>query len=144
MRKGEREQKMLEGLRASGLKLTPQRLAIVRELADDVTHPTAQELFDRLSSTLPTTSFATLYNTLGTLAEAGLCQLKSFGPGPARFDPNTEAHHHAVCDRCGAVTDVPIPSGMGVTSPIGDGFAVRAVERIYRGICASCQKSDAS
>jgi Fe2+ or Zn2+ uptake regulation protein len=135
---------MLDRLRTSGLKLTPQRLAIVKELAGDVTHPTAQELFDRLSSTLPTTSFATVYNTLGTLAEAGLCRLKSFGPGPARFDPNTEPHHHAVCDRCGSVTDVPIPAGTGATpsagnSSVGEGFAVRAVERIYRGLCASCQ-----
>jgi Fur family peroxide stress response transcriptional regulator len=130
---------MLEGLRASGLKLTPQRLAIVKELAGDVTHPTAQELFDRLSATLPTTSFATLYNTLGTLAEAGLCQCKSFGPGPARFDPNTEAHHHAVCDRCGSVADVPIASAAQPIAAVGDGFSVRVVERIYRGLCASCQ-----
>ncbi len=39
---------MLACVRASGLKLTPQRMAIVRELAADPTHPTAQELFERL------------------------------------------------------------------------------------------------
>src|SRR5690348_8318911 len=100
---------MLLCVRASGLKLTPQRLAIVRELAADPTHPTAQELFERLRGALPTMSFATVYNTLDALAAAGLCAALSLSPGAARFDPNMTAHHHAVCDRCGLVRDVPCP-----------------------------------
>ena len=98
---------MLEGVRASGLKLTPQRMAIVRELAADPTHPTAQELYERLRPSLPTMSFATVYNTLDALASAGLCAAMSLVPGASRFDPNMAAHHHAVCDRCGLVRDVP-------------------------------------
>src|SRR5271167_1644113 len=102
---------MLASLRASGLKMTPQRLAIVHELAADPTHPTAQELFDRLRPSLPTMSFATVYNTLDALASAGLCASLSLSPGAARFDPNMAAHHHAVCDRCGLVRDVPCDVG---------------------------------
>jgi len=134
---------MLETLRASGLKLTPQRLAIVRELADDDSHPTAQELFDRLKVALPTMSFATVYNTLDALAASGLCAARSLVPGATRFDPNTKPHHHAVCDDCGAVIDIPseptsraaAKSAMGVAVT---GFVVRAVEQIYRGLCADC------
>src|SRR3954454_24388738 len=103
----ERAVSMLACVRASGLKLTPQRMAIVRELAADPTHPTAQELFERLRPTLPTMSFATVYNTLDALASAGLCAALSLSPGPPRFDPNMRAHYHAVCDRCGLVRDVP-------------------------------------
>src|SRR5687767_6338926 len=99
---------MLARVRASGLKLTPQRMAIVRELAADPTHPTAQELFDRLKGALPTMSFATVYNTLDALATAGLCEALSLSPGAARFDPNMAAHHHAVCDVCGLVRDVAL------------------------------------
>jgi Fe2+ or Zn2+ uptake regulation protein len=137
---GGRERAMLDRLRQIGLKLTTQRLAIVRELSHDVSHPTAQELFERLSPSLPTMSFATVYNTLGALVSAGLCAPKTFGPGPVRFDPNTEPHHHAICDRCGRVTDVlPAephrPDGASGIS----GFTVRAVERIYRGVCAACR-----
>src|SRR5580704_16507994 len=98
---------MLACVRASGLKLTPQRMAIVRELAADPTHPTAQELFERLRPSLPTMSFATVYNTLDALAAAGLCEALSLAPGPSRFDPNMRPHHHAVCDRCGLVRDIP-------------------------------------
>lgn len=139
---------MLACVRASGLKLTPQRLAIVRELAGDPTHPTAQELFERLRPALPTMSFATVYNTLDALASAGLCAALSLSPGAARFDPNMTAHHHAVCDRCGLVRDVPCePSAAGSLEPLpaplvaAPGFEVRAVERIYRGVCAACAKA---
>jgi hypothetical protein len=70
-----RAREMLTGVRAAGLKLTPQRIAIVRELAGDPSHPTAQEIFDRLQSSMPTMSFATVYNTLDALARAGLMRL---------------------------------------------------------------------
>jgi len=141
---------MLDQLRRAGLKLTAQRLAVVREIADDCSHPTAQELFERLQAGLPKMSFATVYNTLDALVSAGLCTPRVLSPGATRFDPNTLPHHHAVCDRCGLVID--IPSEIGKSASIGSarscsaprapklpaGFAVRAVEQIVRGSCASC------
>jgi Fur family peroxide stress response transcriptional regulator len=144
--KRDRAAEMLAAVRASGLKLTPQRMAIVRELAADPTHPTAQELFERLRPALPTMSFATVYNTLDALASAGLCASLSLSPGPARFDPNMRPHHHAVCDGCGLVRDVEAdPANDPYTTAIAaaPGFEVRAVERIYRGLCAECARSDA-
>src|SRR5262249_19050840 len=142
---------MLAGVRAAGLKLTPQRMAIVKELASDETHPTAQEIFDRLRPGLPTMSFATVYNTLGALSAAGLCAAMSLSPGSGRFDPNMTPHHPVVCDMCGAVRDVPsgpaLSDGLQETSAaravlqVAPGFDVRSVERIFRGVCASCSRS---
>ena len=138
----ERAVSMLACVRASGLKLTPQRMAIVRELAADPTHPTAQELFERLRTALPTMSFATVYNTLDALASAGLCAALSLAPGPSRFDPNMKPHHHAVCDRCGEVRDIPSAAVRAPAAtralPAAPGFEVRSVEQIYRGVCAHC------
>ena len=140
---------MLACVRASGLKLTPQRIAIVRELAADPAHPTAQELFDRLRPALPTMSFATVYNTLDALAAAGLCAALSLSPGASRFDPNMKPHYHAVCDRCGLVRDVPAEKqgvhelATAAASSAVPGFQVRAVERIYRGLCADCARAGA-
>jgi Fe2+ or Zn2+ uptake regulation protein len=142
--------RMLAGVRAAGLKLTPQRMAIVRELASDETHPTAQELFERLRPSLPTMSFATVYNTLDALSSAGLCASLSLSRGSGRFDPNMMPHHHAVCDVCGAVRDLPsagpamaLSSGGSVAEAVADaapGFELRSVERIFRGLCAECAK----
>jgi Fur family peroxide stress response transcriptional regulator len=144
---------MLERLRAEGLKLTAQRRAIVEQFATDESHPTAQELFERLRGVFPKVSFATVYNTLDALAQAGLSSTLRFGrsaketggreANAARFDPNIEPHHHAVCDRCGSVADIPArslaadaPRALNDTAP---GFELRAVERIYRGLCSSCR-----
>ena len=141
---------MVRVARASGLKLTPQRLAIVRELAGDPTHPTAQELFERLRPSLPTMSFATVYNTLDTLAQTGLCAALSLSPGPARFDANMHPHDHAVCDACGEVRDItvrrdasgPVDGRAPNRQVRASGFEVRAVELIYRGLCADCMAAE--
>lgn len=136
---------MLAGIRAAGLKLTPQRVAIVQTLADDPTHPTAQELFDRLRAAMPTMSFATVYNTLAALTSAGLVGSLSLAPGAARFDPNRAQHDHAVCDGCGLVRDVmrqePEAPGRAERQAGIAGFFVHAVEHIYRGLCATCASS---
>ena len=147
----ERVEKMLAGVRAAGLKLTPQRMAIVKELASDETHPTAQEIFERLKPGLPTMSFATVYNTLGALSEAGLCAAMSLSPGSGRFDPNMTPHHHVVCDVCGAVRDVPAAPAVSegglefatarAVAQVAPGFDIRSVERIFRGVCSACSKS---
>lgn len=140
-----RVDRMLAGMRAAGLKLTPQRMAIVRELAQDESHPTAQELFDRLRRSLPTMSFATVYNTLAALSAAGLCSALSLSPGSGRFDPNMQPHHHVVCDACGSVRDIApkprdaaMPSPRRLTSRAAPGFEVRCVEQIFRGLCGAC------
>jgi Fe2+ or Zn2+ uptake regulation protein len=134
---------MLADLKRAGLKLTPQRIAIVRELADDLTHPTAQALFDRLRPAFPTMSFATVYNTLDTLTRCGLTDALNLG-GAIRFDPNTEPHHHAVCDACGAIHDIPIERidlaalEQSDRPPSIIGFKVLREQRTYRGLCHQC------
>ena len=126
-------------LRSAGLKATPQRIAIARCLMHDETHPTAQELFDRLRPGHPAMSFATVYNTLAALTAIGRCRKLVVG-GATRFDPKTAAHHHAVCDRCGAVRDVPA-AAEPTPRALPGGFAVTRVERVYRGLCRACQKA---
>jgi Fur family peroxide stress response transcriptional regulator len=141
---------MLQDLKRAGLKLTPQRIAIVRLFAGDTSHPTAQDLFERLRPAFPSMSFATVYNTLDTLAHTGLAghvRLPGKKGDAARFDPNTSPHHHAVCDSCGAVLDIAAgtlaapPGAVKKLRRVAPGFSVRAVERIYRGLCARCSQS---
>ncbi len=141
---------MLQDLKRAGLKLTPQRIAIVQLFAGDTSHPTAQDLFERLRPSFPSMSFATVYNTLDSLAHAGLAgtvRLPGKRGDAARFDPNTAPHHHAVCDGCGAVLDIaagtlsPTPGAVSKVRRAAPGFSVRAVERIYRGLCSSCSRA---
>src|SRR5690348_10383231 len=105
----ERSLRMLGALRAAGFKLTPQRRAIVALFADDRSHPTAQSIYERLRPTHPTLSFATVYNTLDALSKAGTSGVLKVGAA-ARFDPNTDPHEHAVCERCERIVDLPVES----------------------------------
>lgn len=93
-------------LRAHGLPFTVQRQTIYDVLRRRVDHPTADALFEAVQRVLPRVSRTTVYRTLDTFVEAGLCTRVSH-PGPsARYDPKTHRHHHLVCERCGAVVDL--------------------------------------
>ncbi|MDH5490852.1 MAG: transcriptional repressor [Myxococcales bacterium] len=126
----------LSELKTAGIKATRQRAAIVHALVGDTSHPTAQELYARLLPTCPGLSFATVYNTLGTLARAGRIRPIAMS-GPTRFDPVVIDHHHAICDGCGAVQDVP--SVRSPRLPTLPEFEVSRVEQIFRGLCAACR-----
>ena len=138
---------MLQDLARAGVKLTSQRMAIVKLFSGEESHPTAQELYERLRRAHPSMSFATVYNTLDALANAGLSGTLRLG-NAARFDPNTAPHHHAVCEACGAIIDIPAETMAPKASTVKRlhkqalGFNVRAIERIYRGVCASCTKQN--
>lgn len=146
------DQEAAQTLREVGLKATPQRIAILRALAGDETHPTAQELFERLHGEFPSLSVATVYNTLSALTRMSKCVPLDLG-GPVRFDPNVSTHDHAVCEGCGRIRDVSLredaaePKSLALTGATSaqshgnqafGGFQVRRVERIYRGVCAQC------
>lgn len=142
------DQDAAQTLREAGLKATPQRLAILRALDGDETHPTAQELYERLRGEFPTLSVATVYNTLSALTRAARCVPLDLG-GPVRFDPNVTAHDHAVCERCGQIRDVTQPIVRPAAADEQStralmGFEVRRVERIYRGFCAQCAEATAT
>ena len=141
----DRVQSALAALERSQLRRTPQRLAIVRAFVDDDTHPTAQQIFDRLRDSMPSMSFATVYNTLDALERAGSCRTLRLGnDSSARFDPHVAPHDHAVCRRCGAVRDVPqtrqATRARPAASPPLAGFDVQCVERVYHGVCADCAR----
>lgn len=124
-------------LRAAGLRLTAQRRAVVATLADDRSHPTAHELFERLRARESSVSFETVCNTLATLTEVGVCVARPLTPGSLRYDPNVAPHDHAVCDGCGAVFDIP-RGAEGLEIPELAPFRVRVIERLYRGRCGGC------
>ncbi|MCK5426958.1 MAG: transcriptional repressor, partial [Thermodesulfovibrionia bacterium] len=55
---------IIEKYRDIGIKLTPQRIAILNYLSGITTHPSAEQIYKAVSKEFPTMSFATVYNTL--------------------------------------------------------------------------------
>lgn len=131
---------LTEQFRAQGLKVTPQRQSIFRALAGATAHPTAEAVYATVSAELPTISLRTVYQTLNDLAAMGELSTLDLGTGSTRFDPNTEPHHHLVCEDCGRIDDVNA-AFPGVSVPVTDqaaGFEVATTEIVFRGRCAEC------
>ena len=132
-------EELTEAFRERGLKVTPQRQFIFRVLYANELHPTAESVHAAVVAELPTVSLRTVYQTLNDLAEMGEIQAFELGTGSARFDPNTDAHHHAVCDRCGAVRDVYRDvADLRLNRRQVPGFTVQRTEILYRGLCDAC------
>lgn len=130
---------LTELFRAQGLKVTPQRQCIFRVLHGNPEHPTAEAVYASVSSEMPTISLRTVYQTLNDLASMGELVQLELGTGSARFDPNLDAHHHLVCDRCGKVLDVHVDaSNVQVPSASRRGFDIESTEIVFRGVCADC------
>src|SRR5437660_7142838 len=85
--------------------LTRQREAVLRVIRESENHLTASEIFAGARRTLPSISYATVYNSLKYLKDAGLILEISFGNGASRYDRETERHDHALCTCCGKLVD---------------------------------------
>ncbi len=89
-----------------GMRLTKQRQVILETLKFDHSHPTADEIYEKVRQRLPKISLATVYRNLEVLADIGLIQKLDPGRTQMRFDPNTHDHYHLTCMRCRRVEDV--------------------------------------
>jgi len=127
--------------RAQGRNLTPQRQLIFSLLHDNRTHPTAEALYATASHKMPGISLRTVYQTLNELAEMGELQAIDLGEGVTRFDPNVDDHHHAICNACGAITDVHVERASALRPKGVDGFNVDDIGVVFRGVCAKCESS---
>jgi Fur family peroxide stress response transcriptional regulator len=105
MRFEEQLKALKEICRKEGLKITHQRLEIFKELLKSQDHPTVDKLYHRLLPKLPTISLDTIYRTLTTLEQHGLVARVQSEESQARFEGKMEEHHHAICKKCGKITD---------------------------------------
>jgi len=95
-----------ERLRAAGIALTLQRLAIAQTMLAAPAHLTAEEVHARVRGLMPEVSRATVYNTLKLFREKGLVR-DIVVPDHVVFDSTTRPHHHFYDVETGEVTDVP-------------------------------------
>jgi Fur family transcriptional regulator, peroxide stress response regulator len=113
-------------------------LDIVRRTDD---HPTADAVFMRARTSLPTISLTTVYRNLRRLVTDGQLRERMFS-GVSRFDAHVEEHGHLVCVGCGAIADIPadgstLPQHFKTAAPA---WAVDHVDLELRGRCPACLK----
>jgi Fur family peroxide stress response transcriptional regulator len=130
----------MQKYRQMGLKLTPQRLAIIEYLEGNREHPSAEKIFETVRRQYPMMSFATVYNTLELLKQKGFVQELTIDPERRRYDPDTSRHHHLICTGCRKIVD--IFGDFPVDLPEGnDGaFEVTGNHIEFYGICPECKE----
>jgi Fe2+ or Zn2+ uptake regulation protein/O6-methylguanine-DNA--protein-cysteine methyltransferase len=131
-----------ELLRARGLRVTPQRRAILGAFADEpAEHLSADEIHARAAAVVPEIGRGTVYATLAELTELGLLIARG-SPEPVRYETNTEPHQHFRCRLCQRLFDVEL-SGPATEALTGRGFLVEQVTVTADGVCAECVDYDA-
>jgi Fur family peroxide stress response transcriptional regulator len=102
------------------------------------THPSAENIYHEILKEYPGISFATVYNTLSKLAEAGEIQELDIDPTKKRFDPCLSSHSHFYCKVCRRIYDVeddrPFPKEI---QRIG-GHRIEAIQINLKGVCKAC------
>jgi Fur family peroxide stress response transcriptional regulator len=130
----------MEKFRHLGIKLTPQRLAVLQYLEGNKDHPSAEDIYRVLHKRFPTMSLATVYNALSTLKEKGGVLELTLDPARKRYDPDTRHHDHLICKSCRRIVDIPDAMRIALPESARQDFAVVESHVEFYGICPKCKK----
>jgi Fur family peroxide stress response transcriptional regulator len=124
------------------LKVTPQRVAIYKELLNSDRHPTADDIYKIVKRGYPNISFDTVNRTLQTFVKVGIVDVVEIFGGAKRFDPNVTNHHHLHCTQCGKVLDFynRAYDNLKVPENVEEQFQVISKRVVLKGICKDCRK----
>ena len=130
-------------LKSNHMKVTPQRLEIMRYLDENRTHPTADDIYTALKGSNPSLSKTTIYNTLETLREHALIQSVGISGNEMRYDFKREMHHHFLCRDCGVILDIDVACKF-LNETLNGEHRVDEVHGYFKGVCKDClAKADA-
>ncbi len=127
-----------ERLKALGLTPTIQRLAVLRFLEENPSHPTAERVYSSVRKRFPSIAKATVYNALEALERVHAIRKLTIERGAARYDANARPHPHFLCRICGTLYDVAIPCPIRPGDVIL-GNRIEAVHTYLYGVCAHCR-----
>lgn len=136
--------RMVNGDERGAKALTRQREAVLQVIRESENHLTASEIYEAARRRLPSISYATVYNSLKYLKEAGLVNEISFGNGASRYDRETERHDHALCTACGKLVDFDLAATSELIRAAArkSRFKPESVHLTLRGLCPDCRSEE--
>ncbi len=132
----------LETLKDKGIRLTPQRSAILSYIYKTESHPSADVIYKALEKDFPNMSVATVYNNLRVFLEVGLIDELLFGDHSSRFEVKHSHHYHVICNMCGSIEDFVSSYFSNLEDLVSKEkeFLVDNHRVEFYGICSNCQK----
>lgn len=134
---------MVSRLKEGEHRITPQRLAILKELAMSSEHPSAESIHLSMVEHYPTMSLATVYKTLALLKKEGEVLELQFSELGNRYDGSKPyPHPHVICTGCGEILDPPFESLEEITAKVmaETGYKIVTHRLDFYGLCEKCQK----
>jgi len=102
---GNRFFKYQEILKNAGMKITPQRLAVMDIIFDNNNHYSAEEISTQVRKTHSNIAVGTIYNILDILVQSGIIQRVKTEKGSMLYDSVQEKHHHLYCSETDRIED---------------------------------------
>jgi len=134
-------------LKESGLNSTPQRLAIMRVLAENKGHPSVEEICRSLRRRFPGISQATVYRNIMLIKSLGeAVEIALAGTG-SRYDGRKPyPHPHIVCLECGNILDPELVSLGDIIREVtaASNFEIKSFRLDFFGVCPACRKKSSS
>jgi len=129
-----------EALKAAGLQVTAQRLAVYR-VVQAAPHAIADEICQAVRLELGVISRQAVYDALNAMTECGLLRRIQPAGSAARYEHRVDNHHHLACRKCGKLVDVDCAVGVApcLTAEHDHGYQIDEAEVTYWGICPDCQ-----
>ena len=136
-----RLQEFVGKIRQRGGRLTPQRVAVLKVLAESKGHPSVEQIYARIKADFPTTSLATVYKTVSLLKEMDEVLELGFADDSNRYDGNRPyPHPHLICTRCGDIQDLQVPHlkeiVQQVSQEVGSKWAGELQDGTMQGLAA--------
>ena len=123
-------------LKNCGLKVTPQRAAVLGFLDGYDGHPTVEDVYDSVLQKFPSISLATIYNTLEKLSDTGVIHRLSIDGERAHYESKNLAHGHFLCKQCGTITDIQFCKPL--KSLLNTKHRVEEEHGYFKGVCVAC------
>ena len=137
-----RVEEIVSQLRDHGMRITPQRMAVLNVIVGNKEHLSTEDIYERVRTDYPMIGLATIYKTVTMLKEMGAISELNFSHHSARYDGSgAPPHPHFVCNQCNRIIDIEedIPEDLSKNIAKKNGYHITNYRLDFFGICPKCQ-----
>jgi Fur family transcriptional regulator, peroxide stress response regulator len=141
-----KKESIIEEMREKGLKVTPQRVAIIDVLVENqYVHPGASLVYKEARKKRKSLSLSTTYATLNELSRHGIIKTLEFDKMEDRYEGNLEEHINLICEKCKKILDYNVPISVDRSRVAKrTGFSITDTRMEYYGLCRECREEEGS
>ena len=140
------KESIITQLKEKGLKVTPQRMAIIEVLVEQRDlHPCARLVYKEAKKKKKSLSLSTAYATLNEFSRHGIIKTLQFDKMENRYETNREEHINLICERCKKILDYKVSIGVDQREVAKKtGFSITDTRLEYYGYCRECREDKGS